>query len=139
MGRAPATAASTFRTATSVSLGTPQRRRSTTPVLTSTEFMVCTWPITCGSCRRMMLPSMPSTSPCTSRPPRGQMRSRGMYEEAHAAILKDASRAPVPAEKKHAHLKAKHPLQVKLSKAQRDQRVANKKVYKAYKVWKDDQ
>jgi len=64
---------------------------------------------------------------------------KGMYEEAHAAILKDASRAPVPAEKKHAHLKAKHPLQVKLSKAQRDQRVANKKVYKAYKVWKDDQ
>merc|ERR1712210_341768 len=57
---------------------------------------------------------------------------KGMYEDAHAAILKDASRATVPAEKKH-------PLQVKLTKAERDQRVANKKVYKAYKVWKDDQ
>merc|ERR1712151_840396 len=64
---------------------------------------------------------------------------KGMYEEAHAAILKDASRATVPAEKKHAYLKEKHPLQVKLSKAQRDQRVANKKVYKAWKAWKDDQ
>merc|ERR1712124_25217 len=64
---------------------------------------------------------------------------KAMYEDAHAAILKDASRAPVPAEKKHAYLKEKHPLQVKLTKDQRDKRVANKKVYKAYKVWKDDQ
>jgi len=47
--------------------------------------------------------------------------------------------ATVPAEKKHAYLAKKHPLQVKLTKAERDQRVANKKVYKAYKVWKDDQ
>jgi len=62
-----------------------------------------------------------------------------MYENAHAAILKDASRAELPAEKKHEYLAKKHPLQVKLSKDQRVQRVANKKVYKAWKAWKDDQ
>merc|ERR1711964_174688 len=62
-----------------------------------------------------------------------------MYEDAHAAILRDASRGEVPAEQKHAYLKDAHPLQVKLSKAQRVQRVANKKVYKAWKEWKDDQ
>merc|ERR1712032_1104680 len=56
--------------------------------LTSTEFMVCTWPITCGSCRRMMLPSMPSTSPCTSRPARGQMRSRGCTKKLTQPFLK---------------------------------------------------
>jgi hypothetical protein len=64
---------------------------------------------------------------------------KSMYEDAHAAILKDASRADVPAEKKHADLKEKHPLQKKLDGEQRAARVANKKVYKAWKEWKDDQ
>jgi len=64
---------------------------------------------------------------------------KSMYEDAHAAILKDASRADVPAEKKYAYLKEKHPLQKKLDGEQRAARVANKKVYKAWKEWKDDQ
>merc|ERR1712151_974080 len=62
-----------------------------------------------------------------------------MYEDAHAAIIKDSSRAPVPAEKKNAYLKTKHPLQTKLTAEQRAKRVANKKVYKAWKEWKNDQ
>jgi len=64
---------------------------------------------------------------------------KGMYADAHAAILQDAARADVPAERKHEYLAKKHPLQVKLSADQRSQRVANKKVYKAWKEWKDDQ
>merc|ERR1739845_174119 len=64
---------------------------------------------------------------------------KAMYECAHAAILKDSSRAPVPDEKKHAYLSKKHPLQKKLTGEQRASRVANKKVYKAWKEWKDDQ
>jgi len=62
-----------------------------------------------------------------------------MYEDAHAAILEDASRAPVPDEAKHAYLAKKHPLQVKLTAEERTKRVANKKIYKAWKEWKDDQ
>merc|ERR1712222_226420 len=69
----------------------------------------------------------------------GYSPEKKMYKDAHAAILEDASRAPVPDEAKHAYLAKKHPLQVKLTAEQLTTRVANKKVYKAWKEWKDDQ
>lgn len=62
-----------------------------------------------------------------------------MYENAHAAIIADSSRTDIEDNLKHAYLKAKHPLQAKLTFDQRKVRVDNKKTYKAWKEWKDDQ
>lgn len=64
---------------------------------------------------------------------------KAMYEQAHEKIRADPSRTPIPEEKTHAFLAAKHPLQQKLTKAQRDKRVQNKKEMRGFLAWKEDQ
>jgi len=62
-----------------------------------------------------------------------------MYEDAHAAIRADSTRADIGDENRHAACAKAHPLQVKLTYEQRAKRVENKKAYKAYLTWKEDQ
>jgi len=62
-----------------------------------------------------------------------------MYEDAHAKIREDSTRADIGDENRHEAQAKKHPKQVKLTYDQCKQRVANKKTYKAYLAWKEDQ
>jgi len=64
---------------------------------------------------------------------------KAMYEKAHEQIRDDPSRTVVPDSEKHAARAKAHPLQTKLSKAQRDARVQNKLTMKKFMAWKEDQ